>query len=198
MNLIVLASGSKIRSRLLENAGISHVVDAAFVNETELKEKLRKDRIGIEPATQTLAQTKAAAIAKRHPGAYVIGADQILELDDWWFNKPRDMEQAVATLKILRGHTHRLVSAVSVYHDNESLWKYVETANLTMRDFSDTFIERYIAESGLEILESVGGYRLERTGAQLFARIEGNYFTILGLPLLALLEFLREVGVLTE
>ena len=108
------------------------------------------------------------------------------------------MKQAAATLKILRGHTHRLVSAVSVYHDKESLWKYVETANLTMRDFSDTFIERYIAESGLEILESVGAYRMEGSGAQLFTRIDGDYFTILGLPLLALLEFLRQADVLAR
>lgn len=183
---------------MLENAGIGHVVDAASIDEKELKEKLRKDRIEVETAAQTLAQAKAAAVAARHPGAYVIGADQILEFDGRWFDKPQDKEQAAATLKTLRGRTHRLVSAIVVCQDEEPKWKYVETANLTMRDFSDTFLERYITESGPEILESVGAYRLEGTGAQLFVRIEGDYFTILGLPLLALLEFLRHAGTLSE
>ena len=183
---------------MLENAGIGHVVDAASIDEKALKEKLGKDRIGIEQAAQALAQAKATVVAERHPGAYVIGADQILELDGRWFDKPRDKKQAAATLKTLRGRTHRLVAAVSVHQDEESLWQYVATADLTMRDFSDGFIERYIAEGGSEILESVGAYRLEGTGAQLFAHIEGDYFTILGLPLLALLGFLREVGILSE
>ena len=183
---------------MLENAGIGHAVDAASIDEKELKEKLGKDGTEVEQTALALARAKAATVAARHPGAHVVGADQILELDGRWFAKPRDKEQAAAALKTLRGRTHRLVSAVAVHRDEEPLWEYVETANLTMRDFSDAFVERYIAESGPEILESVGAYRLEGTGAQLFARIEGDYFTILGLPLLALLEFLRHAGVLAE
>ena len=187
-----------IRSRMLENAGIDHTVDAASIDEKKLKENLGKDGTEIERAALALAHAKAAAVAERHSGAYVIGADQILEFDGRWFDKPRDNEQAAATLKTLRGRTHRLISAVSVHQDEGSLWEYVEAADLTMRDFSDAFLDRYITESSPEILESVGAYRLEGTGAQLFDRVEGNYFTILGLPLLALLGFLRHAGVLAE
>ncbi len=121
-----------------------------------------------------------------------------MECGGRWFDKPPDSDAAGAALKTLRGRRHRLISAVSVFRKNKCAWRHLETPSLTMRDFSDSFLSRYIENAGLEILESVGGYRLEGTGAQLFTSIEGNYFTILGLPLLALLDFLRKVEVAQE
>jgi len=138
-----------------------------------------------------LARAKAEAVARRHPGALVIGADQILESDGRWFEKPKDAADAAATLKALAGRTHRLISAVAVSRDDGTAWEHVETARLTMRRLSDADIGRYLKDAGPAVLESVGAYRLEGIGARLFTAIDGDYFTILGLPLLPLLGFLR-------
>lgn len=145
-----------------------------------------------------LALAKAKLVSVRHPGRLIIGADQILDLDGAWFDKPEDMAEAVDHLKRLAGRTHCLVSAVCVVRDNEPLWDHVETARLTMRPLSLNFLQRYLAEAGPEILESVGAYRLEGRGAQLFSRIDGNHFAILGLPLLPLLDILRRQGVIED
>ena len=148
-----------------------------------------------------LAEAKARDVAEKlvagnQPDAVVIGADQILECDGQWFDKPPDQKAAAQTLRTLRGRTHRLVSAVAVFRGAQCVWRYLEAPSLEMRNFSDGFLERYMDTAGPEILESVGAYRLEGSGAQLFSRIDGDYFTILGLPLLALLAFLREADVL--
>ncbi len=159
---------------------------------------MKNQEAEVEAVAAVLADAKAGEVSSRHPDAFVIGADQILECEGRWFDKPPDPEAASATLKALRGRSHKLISAVSVFRENECVWRHLETPSLAMRDFSDTFLQRYIEDGGPEILESVGGYRLEGTGAQLFTSIEGNYFTILGLPLLALLDFFRKVGVARE
>lgn len=190
----MLASASKVRDRILTDAGVAHLCDPASVDEDVLKEKLRRDGGDAEAAASALARAKARDVAARHPGAIVIGADQILELDGRWFDKPVDTDAAVATLRALRGRTHRLVSALAVERDGEATWLHTETARLTMRDFTELFLRGYVADAGAEILESVGAYRLEGTGAQLFERIEGDYFAVLGLPLLPLLDFLRRIG----
>jgi len=145
-----------------------------------------------------LAEAKAKQVSARHPGRLIIGADQILDLDGDWFDKPKDMAGAADHLKRLSGRTHCLVSAICVLRDNECLWNHVETSRLTMRTLSPGFLKRYVAQSGPEILESVGAYRLEGPGAQLFSRIAGNYFTILGLPLLPLLGVLRRGGAIED
>jgi septum formation protein len=147
--------------------------------------------IAAEDVALALADSKARAVSARRPGAIVVGADQILECEGRWFDKPATVEEAARHLRALRGRTHRLVSAVVAVRDGERRWRHAAEARLTMRDFSDRFLEDYLARSGPAILESVGAYRLEGLGAQLFARIEGDYFTILGLPLLPLLDFLR-------
>ena len=137
-------------------------------------------------------------VSQRHPGAFVIGADQILECNDQWFDKATDYDGAEKVLKTLRNRTHRLISAVVVVVDGVRVWQDVETARLTMRSFTDRFLETYMNEIGPEVLETVGGYRLEGIGVQLFSRIDGSFFTILGLPLLSLLEFLRHEGVVAH
>ncbi len=194
----MLASASKIRSRILNDAGIKHICDPAKIDEAALKTAMKNQTAEVETVAAALADAKAGEVSSRYPNAFVIGADQILECEGRWFDKPPDPAAAGATLRVLRGRRHRLVSAVSVFRENECAWRHLETPSLTMRDFSDSFLACYIEDAGAEILESVGGYRLEGTGAQLFTSIEGNYFTILGLPLLALLDFLRKVGVGAE
>lgn len=163
-----------------------------------MKNQLQDNGAEVETIALSLAQAKAADVAGRHPDAYVIGADQILECRGQWFDKPKDLATARKTLTALSGREHRLVNGVSVNLNGDEIWQHLETASLTMRPISDSFIENYVAEESPEILTSVGAYRLEQRGAQLFERIEGDYFTILGLPLLPLLEFLRVSGVLKE
>ncbi len=187
-----------MRSRILENAGVLHICDPAGIDERAIKERLQGDGAEVETAALSLAQAKATDVAGRHPDAYVIGADQILECEGQWFDKPEDLAGARKTLTALSGRKHRLINGVSVNLNGDVVWQHLETASLTMRPVSDSFIENYIAEESPDILASVGAYRLEQRGAQLFERIEGDYFTILGLPLLSLLEFLRVSGVLKE
>lgn len=187
-----------MRSRILENAGVFHICDPAGIDEKAIKDRLQGDGAGVETVALSLAQAKAADVAKRHPDAYVIGADQILECGGRWFDKPEDPAGARKTLTALSGREHRLVNGVSVNLNGDEVWRHLETASLTMRPVSGSFIENYVAEESPDILASVGAYRLEQRGAQLFERIEGDYFTILGLPLLPLLEFLRVSGVLKE
>ncbi|MFQ5765667.1 MAG: Maf family nucleotide pyrophosphatase [Rhodospirillales bacterium] len=194
----MLASASRIRDRILTDAGVDHVCDPASIDEHGLKEKLRREGADVETAAAALAEAKARDVSARHPGAIVIGADQILEYDGRWFDKPPDRNVALATLRTLKGRTHRLISAAAVARQGEALWLHVETARLTMREFTEPFLRRYVDEAGDDILDSVGAYRLEGTGAQLFQRIDGDYFTILGLPLLPLLQFLREAGAAGE
>ena len=194
MRSYVRASASKIRSDILSNAGVLHRCEIAAIDETIIKKRVRREGGNVKIAATALADAKAEEVAAHTPQALVIGADQILECEDRWFDKPPDFSAAVETLKALRGRRHQLISAVSVYRGDVNVWRHLETAHLTMRDFSDGFLENYIEESGPDILESVGAYRLEGNGAQLFSHIDGDYFTILGLPLLALLGFLRKVG----
>ena len=146
-------------------------------------------------AAETLAELKANKISMRAPGALVIGADQILECEGRWFDKPPDRTAAVAHLRALGGKTHALATAVCVVRDGVRIWHHREAPRLTMRPLDGVFIESYLDAAGPEVLETVGAYRLEDLGAQLFTKVSGDYFTILGLPLLPLLGFLREHGV---
>ena len=141
-----------------------------------------------------LAVAKAKTVSERQPGCLVIGADQMLECDGEWFDKPEDMIQARAALCSLRGKTHTLRASVCVVRDGAVLWSHNEAAHMTMRSFSDDFLDGYLSTAGLRVLQSVGAYQLEGPGAQLFENIDGDYFTILGLPLLPLLRFLRKEG----
>lgn len=196
---LVLASASPTRRRLLEAAGVPVAVDPAEVDEAALRADLAGRGATAEQAALTLAAAKAAAVAGRHPpDALVLGADQILELDGRWPSKPASLEEARAQLRELRGRSHRLVTAAVLLRGGREVWRTVDVAELAMRLFSDAFLEAYLREVGEDVLGSVGCYRLEGPGAQLFAGVRGDHFTILGLPLLPLLEALRRLGVLME
>jgi septum formation protein len=190
---LVLASGSRSRRQMLDAAGLTFDVSPADVDERAIRETLQADNSGIEPAdvAEVLARAKAETISRQRPDALVIGADQVLALDDEIFEKPADLAGARRHLQKLRGRTHQLHSAVVLAGRGEVAWAHVDTASLTMHAFSVDFLENYLTLAGTVICDSVGAYQLEGLGVQLFERIEGDYFTILGLPLLPLLGELR-------
>ena len=193
---LVLASASPSRASILQAAGLAVTIEPASLDEDPVKQSLRGN--GAATIAGTLANLKAAQVCRNHPGALVIGADQVLECEGTWFDKPVDVDDARKHLLNLRGRTHELIAAVCVLRDGEALWRHTERARLTMRRFSTAFLERYLREQGDSVCESVGAYRIEGVGVQLFSAIEGNHFTILGLPLLPLLDFLRGHGVVQE
>jgi septum formation protein len=196
--MIVLASQSKARRALLAAAGIPAVVEPAAIDESEIKRQVRAEGGSAETCALALAEAKAARVSRNHAEALVIGADQILDCGGAWLDKPRDRDEARAQLRSLRGRAHELVCAVAVARDGDGLWRHVERARLEMRRFSDSFLDDYVAAMGERLCATVGGYELEGLGAQLFERIEGDYFAILGLPLLPLLAFLRDRGALAR
>jgi septum formation protein len=193
---VVLASASRIRLELLERAGVVATAQAAAVDEDGIKAAFRAEGAAAEACAEALAALKAARISERCPEALVIGADQMLDCDGIWFDKPADLDQARAQLQALRGRTHRLVTAAAVLQGGVQLWHSVAQARLTMRPFTDAFLDEYLRQAGPAVLSSVGAYQLEGLGAQLFDRVEGDFFTVLGLPLLPLLGFLRGHGVI--
>jgi len=192
--MIVLASGSAARARMLEDAGIAFAVEVAAVDEQAVKDSLAAETRNPARVAEVLAELKAVRVSSRHPGALVIGADQMLDCDGVWFDKPADRAAARAQLLALRHKTHRLTSAVVAVRDGKRVWHHTESAKLTMRNFSDAFLDDYLDRAGAMVLSSVGAYQLEGRGSQLFLTVEGDFFTILGLPLLALMDFLRENG----
>lgn len=195
---VILASQSAIRRKLLENAGLAVETLPARVDEDEIKLALRAAGASVEDAAIKLAEAKARRVAERIPGALVIGCDQMLECNGVWFDKPPDRAHAAAHLRALSGKTHRLISAVVAYRNMARVWHHVDAAKLSVRPLSDAFIATYLDQVSEAALSSVGAYQLEGLGAQLFTRIEGDYFTVLGLPLLPLLGFLRANGVVAE
>lgn len=188
---LVLASGSATRARLLANAGIGVLREAPAIDETEVKAALRADGAPAARAAETLAELKALKVARRHPGALVVGCDQMLDCDGRWLDKPADREAARGQLAALAGRRHTLHSAVVVVRDGTRLWHHLDSATLTMRSLGPAMLDAYLEAAGDAALASVGGYQIEGPGIQLFSRIDGDYFTILGLPLLPLLDFLR-------
>jgi len=192
---LVLASQSRSRAAILENAGLSFDVEPAEIDEQVIKIRCRDNGCSVGDTVLELAAAKASAASARHPDAYVLGADQILDLGGTWYDKPRDRDEAAEHLRAFRGKIHHLVNGLVVIRNGERNWAWEETAHMTVRHFSDRFLAGYLENSGDEILESVGAYRLEGIGAQLFDRIDGDYFTVLGLPLLPLLGYLRQTGI---
>ncbi len=189
---LVLASKSDIRGKILAAAGLRFGIRPAHIDERAAETQSgAKDAQG---AAQILARAKAMAVAEQMPGHIVLGADQTLAHGAVRLTKPANREEAVSQLRTLRGSTHELHSGIAAVRDGEVLFELVDTARLTMRDFSDRFLEDYLDMSGDAAMTSVGAYQLEGIGIHLFERVEGDYFTILGLPLLPLLKFLRDSG----
>ncbi|MFC3080560.1 Maf family protein [Phenylobacterium terrae] len=193
---LTLASKSAARTALLTGAGVPFEAVGSGVDEDEIKRALLAEDAGPKEIAEALAQAKAVAVSQGRPGL-VIGADQTLDLAGELYDKVETVDQARERLKRLRSRPHQLHSAVVVAEDGQVVWRETASATLTMRDFSDAFLEAYLAEEGEAALGSVGCYRLEGPGAQLFSKIQGDYFAILGLPLMGLLELLRRRGVLT-
>ena len=189
MTRLILASASRVRATMLRAAGLDFDIIPAHADEAATKQAMN----GADPLdiAQRLAEIKAQAISATRPDAAVIGADQMLVCGADLFDKPRDLEEAVSHLRRLRGRTHHLCTAAVLVQDGTVLWRHTERPVLTMCDFSDRFIDTYLAAIGDDALLSVGAYQLEGRGAHLFERVDGDFFSILGLPLLPLLAFLR-------
>ena len=189
---LVLASKSPFRSALLKNAGIEFSTASADIDERAVEAPLYETGATPEEVAQVLAEAKALDLSEKNPGAVVIGCDQTLSLGDEIFHKPADMEAARRQLLKFSGKTHQLNSAVVLVKDGKTLWRHVSIARMTMRDLDPGFVGRYLGRVGDVALSSVGAYQVEGPGIQLFEKIEGDYFTIVGLPLLPLLAELRK------
>lgn len=193
---IILASSSATRRRMLENAGLAFEALPAAVDETAIKESAKAEGMAPAEAATLLADAKAARVARRHPEALVIGADQLLVQGGDWFDKPADLSAARAQLLRLRGHRHELPTAVVCWREGERAWHHVATPRLAMRDFSEAFLDGYLAREAEHVTQSVGAYRIEGPGIALMREVQGDVFAILGLPLLPLLHYLRDSGVI--
>ncbi len=195
---VILASGSDIRARLLRGAGVPLEVSVAKIDEAAIMASLQAEQAKPQNIVDVLAEYKAQRIALKQRGDLVIGCDQILVCDKQIYQKAKTLDEARETLASLRGRPHQLMSAVVIFENGLPVWRHTGQAQLIMRDFSDAFLDQYVTNEGTGILRSVGCYKLEETGAQLFSHIQGDYFTILGIPLLEVLGFLRTRGVLLD
>jgi len=194
---IVLASASRTRRSLLEGAGVPHIVEPSRVDEEELKTGLRAEGVSPVEIAEVLSEAKAMYVSRKHPDAMVLGADQILALGEDTFDKPVDREDALSQLQRLRGHKHELISYAVIVRGGQRIWQAVDRAKLVVRaDASDAFFDAYLDAAGDDAFNGPGGYRVESLGVQLFSAIDGAHYTILGLPLLALLDYLRANGIL--
>jgi len=194
---IILASSSKSRAKLLEAAGLSFIVEPPGLDESAMRQAVSGEQ-ALDPhdVAEVLARAKAEAVSELAPKAYVIGGDQVLALGKTILTKPDSMEAARRQLLDLSGKTHKLHTSVAVATNGEAIWAETTVATLTMRKLSPEFIGRYLAAAGETVLTSVGAYQLEGLGVQLFETVDGDYFSILGLPLLPLLDRLRREGVI--
>ncbi len=198
MDKIILASSSKTRTALLMSAGVSFENRPANIDEEEITAALIAERCEPLVIAECLAEHKALVVSRKIPGNLVIGADQILEYEKSILSKPKNQTEAREQLYLLRDMDHKLISSVVVAKDGKRLWHNTDIALLKMRNFSDGFLDAYLTELGESLGDGSGCYRVEGFGIQLFARITGDYFTILGLPLLALLDYLRVQGVIAK
>ncbi|HTP37254.1 MAG TPA: Maf family nucleotide pyrophosphatase [Methyloceanibacter sp.] len=194
---LILASSSKIRARILKAAGLAFIIEPPGLDEGVMRQAVSGERaLAAHDVAEVLARAKAEAVSDLAPKAYVIGADQVLAFGNQIMSKPDSMETARRELLDLSGKSHTLHTSVAVATNGETIWATTEIATLTMRKLSPEFIGRYLAAAGEEVLNSVGAYQIESIGIQLFDKIDGDYFVILGLPLIPLLDTLRREGVI--
>ena len=190
---LILASGSAIRRQIMRDAGLDFEVVVKPVDEAAIKAAMLADGAPIRDIADALAEAKALRVSRTTPG-FVIGADQIMEMDGTLFDKPESVAEARERLLAMRGRRHDLVGAVVVAQDGAAQWRHLSRTKLWVREFSEGFLDDYLAREGERVTKSVGAYRFEGPGAQLFERVEGDFFSILGLSLLPLLDYLRLRG----
>lgn len=196
MTRLILASGSAVRAAMLTHAGVPYEVRVAHVDEDAVKETLLAEGVDLRGIADALAELKAMRVSAPNPEALVLGADQVLAFEGRLLSKAQSLGEAREVLTQLRGKAHELLSAAVLAKGGAPIWRHVGRAKLHMRNFSDGFLDEYLASEGEDLLKGVGCYRIEGKGAQLFERVDGDNFTIMGLPLLPLLDALREQGVI--
>lgn len=195
---LILASGSDIRAQLLRQAGVAHVVERPRVDENMIKQSMLAEAASPRDIADTLAEMKARRISDKHPGALVLGCDQVLDHRGTLISKPTDPDDAIRQIHQLRGDRHSLLSAAVIYEDGKPIWRYVGQVRLRMREVSDAYVTDYVARNWDSIQHTVGCYKLEEEGVRLFSNIEGDYFHVLGMPLLELLNYLTLRGDLAK
>ncbi|MBW6416246.1 nucleoside triphosphate pyrophosphatase [Celeribacter sp. PS-C1] len=195
---LILASGSEIRQTLLRNAGLTFDVTVGRIDEETVKEALLHDGATPRDIADALAEAKARKVSMKHPGAMVIGCDQTLSFKGKMISKAKDIDEARAQLKEMRGERHKLLSAAVIYENGEPKWRHVGEVRLEMNSFSDAYLDDYLTRNWDQVQYCVGSYMLEAEGVRLFSRIDGDYFTVLGLPLLPLLAYLAQRGVIAS
>jgi len=195
---IILASQSQARQAMLTAAGVAFTSQTARVDETAIKQALLAEGAKPRDIADALAELKALRVSAKMPGAWVIGSDQVLDLKGKLLSKPKDLAAAREQLCQLRGQAHKLFSAAVIVKDGQPVWRHVGQVRLTMREFSDRFLEEYLTRQGDDIFGTVGAYKLEGEGVRLFNQIEGDYFAVLGMPLLEVLNYLSQTGALPK
>lgn len=193
---LILASRSPIRAKLLQQAGIEFDAVTASVDEEMMKASLRAEQAPHRDIADKLAEIKALKVSQKYPENFVLGCDQILSFNGEIFSKPKTKDALLDQLMALKSNRHELLSAAVICQNAQPIWRFIGTARLTMRDFSETFLDNYIDQNWKSVENCVGGYQIEAEGIQLFQRVEGDYFSILGMPLLEIVNFLTLRGVI--
>jgi septum formation protein len=195
---LILASGSPYRRQLMESAGLAFAVEPARIDERMIETPLVENGATPEMVAIALATAKATDVSARHPSAYVIGSDQVMSIEGRLFHKCTSVEMARHQLMLMRGKTHRLSSAICIVRDGHEAWQDIAVADMTFRNFSDDFLDSYLERAGSNVLLTVGAYSYEGLGQQLFEKVDGDFFTIIGLPMLPLLAALRNLGIIAH
>lgn len=193
---IILASGSAIRAELLRKAGVAIRIEQPQINEAALKAALQAEAVAPRDIADALADAKARRVASRHPEAMVLGCDQVLDFRGRLICKPESPEAALTQLQAMRGQRHRLLSAAVIHHRGEPVWRHVGQVRMRMRDLTDSYLTGYVMRNWNSIRDCVGSYKLEEEGVRLLTAIDGDYFNVLGMPLIELLSFLMQRGLI--